>query len=114
MWRYGVARYLTPEQIERAATARYGVLEIDNWFDWGCCTAMTLPATRTEDGACPLGVALDGNSSLHPCEVEDALSSGVSPRINRRRLNAIWRFVRDVDHGRIGPGQVAEALGYRP
>lgn len=111
MRRYGIARYLTAEQRERAARATYRSFEVSNACERGCCFERgdSVMATRTVVGGhCPLGVAFDVRALPMPEDMEYELSkTGRNARIRK----AAARFIHDVDSGRIGPDDVAAALG---
>lgn len=103
MKRYGIARWLSQEQRERAARATYA------WYVWSS-DALDNPTIRTTDGYCPLGVAFDG--ALSSCPVPTAVAAALSPRGYSERIRrAAMTFVHDVDAGLISPDQVAAALG---
>lgn len=124
MRRYGVARYLTEEQRQRAATATYTLVDVGNGCERGDCWHLgeyVQAARHVEEDAwgrtsyaCPIGVALGRRDAPDPWEAEALISSGVSQRTNARRLSALSRFMHDVDSGKIGPDEVAEALGVTP
>ena len=115
MRRYAIARYLTPEQRERAAAATYVRRKIPNACRWNLedhwARGDTVAAARTENGSCPLGVALHPDQAgecPEPREVESELAiTGEN--------NAIWeaacRFIHDIDCGKIAPEDVPAALG---
>lgn len=120
MRRYGVARYLSQEQRERAASAEYTLVPISNGcerFDacWG--KGDYIPAARsvtTVDGReqcrCPLEVALDVTSCLDAFDFEARMAkSWDGSNVGARKAAQI--FIHDVDSGKIAPDQVAAALG---
>ena len=115
MRRYGIARYLSSEQRERAARATYHRERILNTCQRGDCFHLGdgVDGTRAENGSCPLGMALypdRRDESPVPSEVVYVLSkTGVNEKIRR----AAARFAHDVDNGTIGPEDVAVALGVK-
>ena len=113
MRRYGIARFLTPEQRERAAAARYEMVEIGRTCVRGDCDDRPafVPAARTPDGNCPLGEALGSYATPTAWYVEFELSKTGE---NKAIRAAARRFIHDVDSGRIGPDDVAASLGVKP
>lgn len=114
MRRYAIAKYLTPEQRERAARATYARMEISNGCERGDCWHLgeTVMAIRdTSRQVCPIGVALGLTDSPDPWQAEAALGPGTRPDISIRRLRACQAYIHAVDSGQIGPDQVAASLG---
>lgn len=121
MRRYGIARYLTQEQRERAARAPYTLVDVPNWCEDQVCQSsgeyipalrvMTPRPTGADRCRCPLGVALGFDDTPDPAGVEMHLAPSGH---NRRIYAAARRFIHDVDSGKIGPDDIAVALGVEP
>lgn len=100
---YGIAKYLTDEQRERALSVEYRFVRLAG------CTQLRTFGNRY---ICPLGVALGLNYSPDSRNVADRLM-----RAGRRHYAiavTASRFILDVDSGVITPETLPAALGATP